>query len=73
MDFDTSILIDTDADFGGLGSDWAESGPWAKKCGVEIGDPNLRFQPRLPGSVVGKVSMGQAGNCDKITEVTVRW
>ena len=26
----------------------------AKKCGAESGDPNLRFQPRLPGSVVGE-------------------
>jgi len=29
----------------------------AKKCGAESGDPNLRFQPRLPGSVVGEASM----------------
>ena len=43
----------------------------AKKCGAEIGDPNLRFQPRLPGSVVGEASMRQEGNADKITEVTV--
>jgi len=43
----------------------------AKKCGVEIGDPNLRFQPRLPGSVVGEASMRQVGKADKITEVTV--
>jgi hypothetical protein len=42
----------------------------AKKCGVEIGDPNLRFQPRLPGSVVGEASMGQVGKADKITRVT---
>jgi hypothetical protein len=42
-----------------------------KKCGAEIGDPNLRFQPRLPGSVVGEASMGQLGKGDKITEVTV--
>jgi len=44
----------------------------AKKCGAEIGDPNLRFQPRLPGSVVGEASMEQVGKADKITEVTVR-
>ena len=44
-----------------------------KKCGVEIGDPNLRFQPRLPGSVVGEASMGQVGKADKITRVTVPW
>ena len=45
----------------------------AKKCGAEIGDPNLRFQPRLPGSVVGEESMGQVGKGDKITGVTVLW
>jgi hypothetical protein len=45
----------------------------AKKCGAEIGDPNLRFQPRLPGSVVGKESMGQVRKGDKITGVTVLW
>jgi hypothetical protein len=48
---------------------------WAagKKCGAEIGDPNLRFQPRLPGSVVGEASMGQTEKGDKITRVTVLW
>ena len=45
----------------------------AKKCGAESGDPNLRFQPRLPGSVVGEASMGQAEKADKITGVTVPW
>jgi hypothetical protein len=45
----------------------------AKKCGAESGDPNLRFQPRLPGSVVGEASMGQVRKADKITRVTVRW
>jgi hypothetical protein len=45
----------------------------AKKCGVESGDPNLRFQPRLPGSVVGEVSMRQVGKGDKITRVTDLW
>jgi len=43
----------------------------AKKCGAESGDPNLRFQPRLPGSVVGEASMGQVAEADKITGVTV--
>jgi hypothetical protein len=43
----------------------------AKKCGAESGDPNLRFQPRLPGSVVGEASMGQVEEADKITRVTV--
>jgi hypothetical protein len=43
----------------------------AKKCGAESGDPNLRFQPRLPGSVVGEASMGQVWEADKITGVTV--
>jgi hypothetical protein len=43
----------------------------AKKCGVEIGDPNLRFQPRLPGSVVGEASMRRLPKADKITRVTV--
>jgi len=42
-----------------------------KKCGAESGDPNLRFQPRLPGSVVGEASMGQVAEADKITGVTV--
>jgi len=51
-----------------------EFGVWrVKKCGAEIGDPNLRFQPRLPGSVVGEASMGQVGKADKITRVTVPW
>jgi hypothetical protein len=45
----------------------------AKKCGVEIGDPNLRSQPRLPGSVVGEASMEQVGKVNKITRVTVPW
>ncbi len=43
----------------------------AKKCGAESGDPNLRFQPRLPGSVVGEASMRQVQWDDKITKVTV--
>ena len=55
------------------GSDQGESGFGAKKCGVEIGDPNLRFQPRLPGSVVGEASMRQLACADKITRVTVLW
>ena len=55
------------------GSDQGESGCRAKKCGAESGDPNLRFQPRLPGSVVGEASMGQVQNADKITRVTVLW
>ena len=37
-----------------------------KKCGAEIGDPNLRFQPRLPGSVVGDASMRQLRKQDKL-------
>ncbi len=44
-----------------------------KKCGAESGDPNLRFQPRLPGSVVGEASMRQVEKADKITRVTVPW
>jgi hypothetical protein len=48
-----------------------ESGGKAKKCGAESGDPNLRFQPRLPGSVVGEASMRQVKEADKITRVTV--
>jgi len=43
----------------------------AKKCGAEGGDPNLRFQPRLPGSVVGEASMRQVRWEGKITKVTV--
>jgi len=42
-----------------------------KKIGAESGDPNLHFQPRLPGSVVGEASMGQEDNSGKITRVTV--
>ena len=53
---------------GGYQGDQGESGGKAKKCGVESGDPNLRFQPRLPGSVVGESSMRQAREADKITE-----
>jgi hypothetical protein len=45
----------------------------AKKCGADHGDPNLRSQPRLPGSVVGESSMGQVGKGDKITEDIGRW
>ena len=56
---------------GNGGSDQGESGVRAKKCGAESGDPNLRFQPRLPGSVVGEASMGEERKGDKITEVTV--
>jgi len=48
-----------------------ESGGAGKKCGAESGDPNLRFQPRLPGSVVGKASMRQVQEAGKITRVTV--
>ena len=39
----------------------------AKKCGASSGDPKSPPQPRLPGSVVGEVSMPGAGNGDKIT------
>jgi len=42
-----------------------------QKIGAENGDPNLRFQPRLPGSVVGETSMRQVEKADKITRVTV--
>jgi len=55
------------------GSDQGESGCEAKKCGAESGDPNLRFQPRLPGSVVGEASMRQVQKADKITRVTAPW
>ena len=61
------------AERGIAGSDQGESGGKAKKCGAEIGDPNLRFQPRLPGSVVGEASMRQVEEADKITGVTVLW
>jgi hypothetical protein len=40
----------------------------AKKCGVGNGDPNLRSQPRLPGSVVGEASMIPGSRNNKITE-----
>jgi hypothetical protein len=42
-----------------------------KKCGVGNGDPNLRSQPRLPGSVVGEPSMLQGQETGKITRVIV--
>ncbi len=42
-----------------------------KKCGVESSDPNRHSQPRLPGSVVGEASMGQAREPRKITKVSV--
>ncbi len=72
MDSVVSDSIRCGARKGGYwGSDQGESGGKAKKCGVEIGDPNLRFQPRLPGSVVGEASMGQVEDGDKITRVTV--
>jgi hypothetical protein len=45
----------------------------AKKCEVGNGDPNLRSQPRLPGSVVGETSMRQDCGADKITWVIVLW
>jgi hypothetical protein len=41
----------------------------AQKIGAEISDPNRRFQPRLPGSVVGKRSMAPGVGSNKITEV----
>ena len=47
---------------------WDDEG---NKIGAEGGDPNLRFQPRLPGSVVGEASMRQVDKSDKITTVTV--
>ena len=58
-----------------LGGDQGESGSGDgdKKIGAENGDPNLRFQPRLPGSVVGEASMGQVENSGKITRVIVLW
>jgi len=42
-----------------------------KKCGAESSDPNRHSQPRLPGSVVGKLSMWQGLAGYKITEVTI--
>ena len=44
-----------------------------KKCEVGNGDPNLRSQPRLPGSVVGETSMRQDCEADKITRVIALW
>jgi hypothetical protein len=44
-----------------------------KKCEVGNGDPNLRSQPRLPGSVVGEPSMLQGRETGKITRVIVLW
>ena len=42
-----------------------------KKIGAESSDPNRRFQPRLPGSVVGEASMLRTRFPYKITEVSV--
>jgi hypothetical protein len=67
------ILFDASCEWGISGSDQGESVFGAKKCGAESGDPNLRFQPRLPGSVVGEASMRQVAEGDKITRVTVPW
>jgi hypothetical protein len=44
---------------------------FTKKCEVGNGDPNLRSQPRLPGSVVGEPSMLQEQETGKITRVIV--
>jgi hypothetical protein len=67
------ILFDAESGTGDTRGDQGESGLKAKKCGAEIGDPNLRFQPRLPGSVVGEESMMQPSKVDKITGVTGLW
>ena len=48
-----------------------EAGLPENKIGAETGDPNLRSQPRLPGSVVGERSMLEPHDSDKITEVIV--
>jgi hypothetical protein len=46
---------------------------WAqKKAGPEMATLNLHSQPRLPGSVVGKWSMGERQRLDKITEEDVQ-
>jgi hypothetical protein len=39
----------------------------AKKSGLAAVTLNLRFQPRLPGSVVGEASMRRDRESDKIT------
>ncbi len=48
-----------------------KNGKGTEKCGAESSDPNRHSQPRLPGSVVGEVSMGQARKRHKITKVSV--
>jgi hypothetical protein len=40
-----------------------------KKIGAGSSDLSRRFQPRLPGSVVGEASIGRDQNSGKITEV----
>jgi len=40
-----------------------------KKIGAGSSDLSRRFQPRLPGSVVGEASIGRSQNSSKITEV----
>jgi hypothetical protein len=39
----------------------------AKNAGLNVVTLNLHSQPRLPGSVVGEVSMRQEQKVDKIT------
>jgi len=71
---DSLILLDARGEVGVIGGVIRVSQCCkAKKCGAEIGDPNLRFQPRLPGSVVGEASMRQVAGADKITRVIVLW
>jgi len=53
------------------GNSWKGANPTDKKIGAESSDPNRRFQPRLPGSVVGDASMRPGCPSDKITEVSV--
>jgi hypothetical protein len=42
-----------------------------KNSGLIVVTLNLHSQPRLPGSVVGEVSMGQGRKANKITPVIV--
>jgi hypothetical protein len=65
------ILFDAGYGTGVIGGVIRVSQVKGKKCGAGSGDPNLRFQPRLPGSVVGEASMRQVVEADKITGVTV--
>jgi len=54
-----------------VGNETEPDGSAGKKIGAESSDPNRRYQPRLPGSVVGEASMRRTRFPHKITKVIV--